>query len=191
MTDTRQASGRLQLSLMAAVFFGPLIFAVWLYFAGGLIQPSARSNHGALLEPILNLNDELPDSKVHDVGEGGWLLLYASRDQCGDACHDALFTIRQSRLLLGKDMDRIKRVFLHGDITPDTLCLADEHKGLVMIEDAELHGVLTNKKPAGLPAGGYYLIDPFGNLVMYFGPDIDPRDMVDDIGHLLRLSRIG
>ena len=39
MTDDRQMSGRLQLTLIAAVFFGPLIFAVWLYFAGDLIQP--------------------------------------------------------------------------------------------------------------------------------------------------------
>jgi hypothetical protein len=27
--------------------------------------------------------------------------------------------------------------------------------------------------------------------VMYFRPDLDPADMVDDIKHLLRLSRIG
>jgi hypothetical protein len=27
--------------------------------------------------------------------------------------------------------------------------------------------------------------------VMYFRPDIDPADTVDDIKHLLRLSRIG
>jgi hypothetical protein len=191
MTDDNQMSGRLQLTLIAAVFFGPLIFAVWLYFAGDLIQPSARSNHGALLEPIVNVDDESPDSNVRDLSEGNWLLLYASRDACGDVCRDALYTIHQSRLMLGKDMDRVQRVFLHGDNTLDTLFLADEHKGLVIIEDVELHSVLTNKRPAGLPAGGYYPIDPFGNLVMYFGPDINPRDMVDDIGHLLRLSRIG
>jgi hypothetical protein len=52
-------------------------------------------------------------------------------------------------------------------------------------------GLLDNKRPAALPAGGYYLIDPLGNLVMYFRPDIDPADMVDDVKHLLRLSRIG
>ena len=48
-----------------------------------------------------------------------------------------------------------------------------------------------NNKPTELPAGGYYLIDPLGNLVMYFRPDMNPSDMVDDIKRLLRLSRIG
>jgi len=34
-------------------------------------------------------------------------------------------------------------------------------------------------------------MDPLGNLVMYFVPDVDPSDMVGDIKHLLKLSRIG
>jgi hypothetical protein len=39
--------------------------------------------------------------------------------------------------------------------------------------------------------GGIYLIDPLANLVMYFPPDLGPRELVDDVKHLLRLSRIG
>jgi hypothetical protein len=69
--------------------------------------------------------------------------------------------------------------------------LADEHPGLITIEDSALEALLNNKRPVDLPAGGYYLVDPLGNLVMYFRPDLDPSDMVDDIKHLLRLSRIG
>ncbi len=86
--------------------------------------------------------------------------------------------------------DSKRRIFLHGAIALDTLYLADEHKGLIMIEDADSHGVLIDKKPAGLAAADHYLIDPLGNLVTYFGPDINPCDMVDDIKHLLKLSRI-
>ncbi len=100
--------------------------------------------------------------------------------------------IRKSLLsLLGKEMDRLQRAFLHDDTAPDTVFLADEHQGLITMEDSSLAGLLNNKMPADLPAGGYFLIDPLGNLVMYFRPDIDPADMVDDIKHLLRLSRIG
>ncbi|MDH3952764.1 MAG: cytochrome oxidase assembly protein, partial [Gammaproteobacteria bacterium] len=63
--------------------------------------------------------------------------------------------------------------------------------GLITLQDAALRVVLDNKKPESLPAGGFYLIDPLGNLVLYFGPGINPRDMVDDIKRLLKLSRIG
>ena len=69
--------------------------------------------------------------------------------------------------------------------------LADEHPGLITLQDSALSELLQNKKPGELAAGGYYLIDPHGNLVMYFQPDLDPRDVNDDIKRLLKLSRIG
>jgi len=189
--DTTRKSARSQLLLIAVVFFGPLIVAAWMYYGGHIVRPTSGSNHGALLEPIINLSDELPDSELLNAGRGMWLLLYSSEDSCIQACRDALYTMRQGRLMLGKEQDRLLRGFLHGDSLPDKVFLADEHQGLITTQDASLSRLLNNKKPAELPNGGYFLVDPLGNLVMYFRPDIDPSEMVDDIKHLLRLSRIG
>lgn len=188
---SEKKSGKLQLVLIAAVFLGPLLIGAWLYFSGSSLVPTGRSNHGELLEPIVNLGDVLPDSPIHPLHEQRWLLLYVNEGLCDDECRDALYTLRQSRLMVGKEMDRLARVFLHGETAPDTVFLAAEHAGLMTIEDAGLTSLLDKKRPADLPEGGYFLIDPLGNLVMYFGPDIDPPDMVDDIKHLLKLSRIG
>ncbi len=41
--------------LIAVVFFGPLLFAAWMYYSGDALRPQSRSNHGVLLEPIVNL----------------------------------------------------------------------------------------------------------------------------------------
>ena len=181
--------GKVQLLLVALVFFGPLIGAAWLYYKGDSLQPDTRANHGALLEPIVNLHDVAPGSAI--LEHRAWLLVYPNDRVCGEDCRKALYTARQSRLMLGKEMDRVERVFLHGAEPPDTLFIAEEHKGLITLQDAALRSVLDNKKPDTLAGGGYYLIDPHGNLVLYFRPDIDPRDMVDDIKRLLKLSRIG
>lgn len=191
MAEPPRKSARLQLALIAAVFFGPLLVAAWLYYGGYFAESLGRSNHGALLEPIVNVSDELPESPLHKPTEGSWVLLFANADACGDTCEDALYTTRQSRKMLGKEMDRVRRVFLHGGTPPDTVFLAAEHPGLITIDDASLNGLLDNKRPPELPAGGYYLIDPLGNLVMYFRPDLEPSAMVDDIKRLLKLSRIG
>lgn len=186
-----QKKARLQFVLIACVFLGPLLVAAWLYFLGAPLQPAGRTNHGILLEPIINVSDELPESPLHGRRDGYWLLLYATTGACDERCREALYVLRQSRLMLGKEMERVKRVMLHGDSAPDTVFLAEERQGLIMLEDSNLNGLLNKKKPADLPAGGYFLIDPLGNLVMYFRPDLDPADMVDDIKHLLKLSRIG
>ncbi|MGI9248227.1 MAG: hypothetical protein ACR2QI_04390 [Woeseiaceae bacterium] len=191
MTRKKDIKGRFQLVLIASVFFGPLILAAWLYFSGAGLQPAGRTNHGELLQPLTSIRDTLPDSAINEHLGGFWLLIYSNNGVCDPVCENALYILRQSRLMLGKDMERLARVFLHGDTPPDTVFLADEHAGLITLRDSSFSVLLKNKKPAELSAGGYFLVDPLGNLVMYFQPDIDPGDMVEDIEHLLELSRIG
>ncbi len=191
MADARIRAGRLKLLAIAAIFFGPLIVAVLLYQQNRGMQSLGRANHGALLTPIINLDDAAPGSALRDSRANAWLLVYAHRAACDADCRNALYAIRQIRLMLGPDMDRVRRVFLHDDSAPDTVFLAAEHEGLVTLADSRIHALLDDKKPASLQAGGYYLVDPLGNLVMYFPPDMDPKDMVEDIEHLLELSRIG
>ena len=191
MTDTKKGKGRTQLLLLAIVFLGPLALATWLYFSGQGLVPEGRSNNGVLLQPLVNLPEAVPGSPLHGHNDGHWLLIYANAGACNEPCEYSLYTLRQSRLMLGKEMDRLVRVFLHGDTPPDTVLMAAEHEGLVTIQDAMLGDLLEARRPADEEAGGYYLVDPLGNLVMYFRPDIDPQAMVDDIKHLLKLSRIG
>jgi len=191
MNKKKDIKGRLQLPLLALVFFGPLILATWLYFGGSDLQPSGRTNNGELLQPIVALNEALPDSPLLQRLQGQWLLIYTNDGPCDAACDNALYTLRQSRLMLGNDMDRLLRVFLHGEAVPDAVSLDKEYAGTIAIHDSKLSELLSSKAPASLPGGGYYLVDPLGNLVMYFKPDIDPAAMVDDISHLLELSRIG
>ena len=191
MTENKQGKGRVQLLLIAAVFLGPLALAAWLYFSGQHLAPEGRTNSGELLQPIVNVKESVPGSPLLDSGDGRWVLLYANAGTCDEACRYSLYTLRQARLMLGSDRDRLVRVFLHGDTAPDTVVLAGEHEGLITLQDSKLGELLKNKKPADLADGGYYLVDPLGNLVMYFDPGVDPQAMVEDIEPLLELSRIG
>jgi len=186
-----QTKSRVILLFIAALFVGPVFFAGWLYYKGELIQPAGRANNGALLEPIINLVDVVAESPLYDFNPGYWLLTYQNRGNCDEACQLGLYTTRQLRLMLGKDIGRVRRIFLHGETLPDTVFLTDEHKGLISLQDEDLSDVLDQKRPIELAGGGYFLIDPHGNLVMYFHPGLAPGDIIDDIKRLLKLSRIG
>jgi hypothetical protein len=191
MTDAKAGSGRNTLLLIALVFFGPLLVAAWLYFGGEGLQPAGRTNHGVLLEPVVNLGESLPNSALDTLQEDKWLLLLNEPGTCATECRQGLYAMRQMRLMLGKEMDRLARLLLHGETAPDTVFLADEHQGLMTLRDKALGDYLAIKKPAAAKTGGYYLIDPHGNLVMYFPPDLAPGDIVSDQKRLLKLSRIG
>lgn len=187
--------GRLKLLFIAAVFLGPLAAAAWLYYSGEALQPAARTNSGELLQPIVNVDEALTPASLAELTDGAtagsWVLLYKNTGACDEACESALYRMRQSRLMLGRDMTRLARVFLHGDIAPDKVLIDTEHDGLVTINNSGLGGILDRRRPADLAPGGLYLIDPLGNLVMYFTGDLAPEQMVGDIEHLLDLSRIG
>jgi len=188
MTSNRSA--KLQILFIALVFFGPLLLAVWMY-ASGQLTPSATTNHGELLDPVVNVAEALPDSALLAEDSAEWQLIYLGDGPCEESCRDALYRQRQIRLMLGSEMDRVRRVFLHGESVPDRVFLEDQHEGLITIRDEDLRRFLDAGRPAGLSSGGLYLLDPLENLVMYFAPEIEPSDMVDDLKHLLELSRIG
>ena len=186
----KRGSGRRTLLAIAGVFLVPLAVAAWMYYGGAKFVPEGRTNAGALLTPIVNLNDQRNDFSESLAGER-WALVYLDRGMCADACREALYRMRQSRLMLGNDMTRVVRIFLHGDNAPDRVFLDREHAGLITTSDVDLGALLDRKRPRDLPPGGLYLVDPLGNLVMYFAADLEPHNMVEDIEHLLELSRIG
>lgn len=188
MDQNRTSRGRVQLILIMLAFVGPLLLASWMYF-GQNWPPTGRMNHGhgVLLDPIVSLWDELPSSPLAARSADHWL----NSARCDDECRESLHLLRQSRLVLGHKMTRVLRVFLHGDSPPDKVFLEQQQQGLITIRDDGLFRLLTESSPGALKPDGIYLVDPLGNLVMYFPPDLDPGDMVDDIKHLLQFSRIG
>jgi hypothetical protein len=179
------------MTLIASVFALPLVIAAWLYYGAEALRPSGRSNHGVLLEPIVNVQDSAPGAAFQEAARDHWVLLYTNEQSCAASCREALYTLRQSRQMLGSDMHRLRRVFLHGDSPPDTVFIEQQHQGLVTLHDPGLGRWLAAQRPPQFAPGGFFLVDPLGNLVMYFPADIVPGDMVDDIEHLLELSRIG
>jgi hypothetical protein len=50
---------------------------------------------------------------------------------------------------------------------------------------------LRQVKPGGMPDGMLFLLDPLGNLMMYYEPGFDPYDVVHDLKKLLTVSQIG
>ena len=152
MTQQLSKGGRLQISIIALVFFGPLIFATWMYMTGQL-RPAGSTNHGKLLDPVVNLGESLPGSAILTATEAPWRLLYANEESCEDSCREALYRLRQIRLMLGKDMDRVGRIFLRGESLPDKVFLDEQHRGLITISDTGLGELLEKRRPKSFRQG--------------------------------------
>lgn len=194
--------GRRQLLALAALFFVPLGVAFWMYYGPAGWRPAGDASKGDLIDPARPLASlVLPtlDGAATEAGflRGKWTMLYVGDGLCDDRCRQALYLMRQSRIALNKDMDRVQRVFLVTGRCCDRGFLAKEHPDLLVarVEDAA-SAVLLEPFPSydGVPvaaAGRIYLVDPLGNLLMSYAPAAPDKALLSDLKKLLRLSHIG
>ncbi len=179
-----QKKGRRQFMALVVIFLGPVVVAAALYFGGVDLTPRGSVAHGELVSPIV----EIP--VVESTFRGEWTLAVVDQT-CAESCLETLIKIRQVRLALGREMDRIARVLVltGDDVLPDDV--VQGQPGLVVFDqDSQVTRDLAAKF-GGDAANSLYLIDPLGNLMMRFERGIPPKDLKTDLKRLLKLSSIG
>lgn len=196
---------RIKLISIFAIFAVPLILATiylqMVRMSGGSIGDTSR---GELINPAVPLTEftlsalQGPDKEFTlDTVRGLWTMLYVPAGNCEEACQRNLYHMRQVRLALNHRMDRVQRAVVVQDATQVPDSILAEHKGLIAATGATVPLGEFTAQVAQAQQGmnpmqdAIYLIDPFGNLMLRFPPDLAPESMLKDIKHLLKVSRIG
>jgi hypothetical protein len=186
--------GRRTLLLLAVVFLGPMAVAMALYFTGFQWRPAGTTQNGVLYQPARPMPDAimtLPGEPVRTAMlRGKWTLIYVGPGACDPTCRQALVEMRQVRRALGRDMDRVQRLYLVTEGSADTGVLAAEHAGLGVIAGDSGVAALTGIIGTGGP-GEIFLADPLGNLVMRYPAGTGMKGIHGDLKHLLTISTIG
>ena len=113
----RTAQGRWKMLLVLLACAAPVIAS---YFTYHVIRPQARTHHGQLIQPPRELPGaaELPlqDLKGRAVDprtlKDQWLLVVVADGACDAVCERLLYAQRQLRESLGREKDRLDRVWL-------------------------------------------------------------------------------
>ena len=191
----RQRSGRWKLLMVLAVCAFPLLGSYFTYY---VLKPGARNNYGALIDPRAHPVPALAATTLDgkpaslDAFKGKWIMLQTGPSDCRQACRKQLFAMRQLRLMQGKEMERIERVWLITDAQPLETMVMREFDGTSMLRvSAAALGRWLPVEPGGNAADHLYLIDPLGNLMMRFPKDADPSRVKQDVAKLLKASAIG
>lgn len=180
---------RLQLLIILLTPLIVMASATGLYYSGWLV-PDARVNRGVLLDPALQLADFGLDPAVVNP-ERQWLMVQASFD-CQQSCLERVYTQRQIHVSLGKDEPRMKRLLLTA--TPGLNSLERQYPGLEVLQHQrqDYSATLLERVPADFGARDFvFIVDPLGNVPLYFTPGHDYKDQLADMETLLDLSTIG
>ncbi len=188
------ATGRWRMLAVLLVCAAPVIASYVTYY---FIRPETRRVFGELVDPQRPLPDvqgvTLAGARVSLRSlKGQWLLVSVSGGACDDRCQRHLYLQRQVRESLGKDKDRVDRVWLVSDdaAVPTALLAALRDATVLRVEPQAMNQWLA-------PAAGHtvtdhlYLVDPLGNWMMRFPAALDVAGAAKvkrDLERVLRAS---
>ena len=192
--QARTRLGRWKMILVLLICAAPVVAS---YFSYYVLRPEGRRNYGALIDPQRPLPDLVGTTlDGHSVNlrtlKDQWLLISVSGGACDAACANHLYFQRQLREGLGKNKDRMDRVWLVDDMAPVAEAL------LPALSDATVLRVPREALAQWLqPQAGQqlenhlYVVDPMGNWMMRFASGVDlataPK-IKKDLEHLMRAS---
>jgi len=185
--------GRWQLALVIAICAAPVL-ASYIAFYGFKLTGHAE---GELIEqaPAMPAALALTDLAGRPVAAGSlkgqWLLTVVEGGACDAACERLLFTQRQLRTMLGKDRDRLDKLWLVADdapVRPELAAALNQGVAPTILRAprAVLQGWLA---PGGQTLGhALYLIDPMGRYMLRWPADMDPVRIKKDLVRLMTAS---
>ena len=207
---------KLTFLLLIAVL--PISLATWMFNAreeaGGM---GPTTNKGELILPPLDITEldlrdgqgelvyrtfeeEVAGLDPEDYEPRPWLLVTLGGADCGEQCRQRLFYLRQLHARLAADAPRLRRWYLNadgGELAPDTAAHFREEFPSMGVGQGSRERILENLartlKPGASPIEDHYsyVVDPVGNVMLYFTPENSPEDILQDIEKLLDQSSLG
>ena len=199
--DAVTRSNRVKLVLLVALFLLPPIAAwvAWQVLSGS--GAAVTTNSGTLVSPARPLTYAglvRVDGGDLDAASlrGRWTYVMFAGEACDARCREWLYLTRQIRLGVNKDIPRVQRllVFMSAPAASVVKELSREHEDLVWaVAGAEAAPLLAEFKGDGYAPDGeqFFLVDPLGNLMMFYGQQVPPGGVIKDLRKLLKISQIG
>jgi cytochrome oxidase Cu insertion factor (SCO1/SenC/PrrC family) len=183
-------NSKVKLLSLLVLFALPVLAAYLTYY---VFTPVDRKNYGELLAPLPLQGGAglLADGAVRQFAEyrGKWLMVYVGPGACPDECPRLLYDTRQVRTAQGREMERVRRVWIVTDGVPADPAVMKNQPGLdVWRPEAAF---IAQFPGAQSPWKHIYLVDPLGNLMMRYPAQPNPAGMIQDIKLLLKASQIG
>jgi hypothetical protein len=187
-----------RLKLLAIVFACslPVLLAYLAYY---VVRPQGEASFGELISPVRAVPDAmatgldgasipLPSLKAQ------WLMVKLDGGDCTQECQKQLVMLRQFRLMLGKDMDRVDWVWLINDqatVNPVLSQRLKNDQATVLRTDPKALQAWFVAPEGKLLKDYIFVVDPMGNTMMRLPARFDSAGAAKakrDMEHLLRAS---
>jgi len=207
---------RLVLALIAGIPVTMILAASWLWYFVvhgdlDLVGTLGTANRGSLVRPPRQLDEvELFEQsgfvfRYADLEPRWTMLIPAAGGACSQACERSLYTTRQIHVAMGKEFNRLRRIYLSETPVEATELVVDQLSEDRPAPDsfaAYLQSGHRGLKPLVLGPGAFaqlfseyradpatwYLVDPAGWVMMSYNGEVPYKDVIADLKFLLKNS---
>lgn len=183
-----QTKSRLTLLALLVLFLAPIILAR-VAFNQGWLEGAPRTHHGQLMVPpvaIVELNAQLETASfaASEIPEAWWLVYIAPED-CREACRNSLQTMSQTARTINSEQTRVRQLLIEPHSREERLHRLLEEQAFSELRvttatrqavDHALKDYVDDAERAS-EAGYLYLMNPRGNLLMYYPPTEDAQQV--------------
>jgi cytochrome oxidase Cu insertion factor (SCO1/SenC/PrrC family) len=180
------ASGRGKLLAVVLACSLPFVLAYFVFF---VFKPTGQASYGELIHPAravaaTQVRQVVLDAQGHiseqafalENIKGQWLIVSVGTGACDDACMQRLFVQRQLREMIGKDRDRVDRVWLIIDdapLSPDTVALLKDVT--VLRVSPEVVAQWLGQADVSQERQEFFIVDPMGNAMLHMPVPADGK----------------
>lgn len=193
--ERRTRMGRLKMLLVLAVCAAPVIASYLMYY---VVPPSGRTNYSELIQPTRAIPAALPLHTLQGQAQaatslhGQWLLIAVGPSACIEACEQRLYMQRQLRQMLGRDRDRLDKVWFVTDelpVKPELLTAIGSVEPVTILRAGrEALAAWLQPAPGQALEDHLYIVDPMGEWMMRAPANADPTRLKKDLERLMRGS---
>ena len=187
--------GKKSLLALVFVFLAPVVLGSLLFFNKEKLGISSTVNYGTLIIPAKptlaeGLFHKGKPAKPEQALSKRWTMLYIEPNECDSFCLDRLLLIKRVRLLMNEEMRRVRTTFITPQANLEDILQKDNPD--LKIRQIESSNAEFLKQFPHLNERPIYLIDPLGNMMMFY-PQETPeyKKMIKDLKRLLKYSRVG
>lgn len=179
-------NARTKILLIFVISIFPMFMGWFLYHYRDHFQ-FKTTNLGTLVNPPLHTAQFEMKKDMTPL----WKIIYAPGDCCDAQCQKTMYTLHQLRLVLGKDSRRVGLNLVENSICKTTDTHDFQKVNLTKQESLIWQQALSPKSAHFQVENKIYLVDPAGNLFMYYPSSVDAMHILKDLKRVLEVSQIG
>jgi hypothetical protein len=182
-----KSKNKFSLIALALLFLAPVIVAI--VMNSNLIDysPESLKNKCDFIQPPIKITDNEQLKSYEEF----WTVVYNHTGKCDDDCLKMLDTLYRIRLTKGHKMKQVKLLVLHPE--DSIIDIPEQYTSIEVQTYSRSDELSTTLKQLSEKTfnneDGLYLLAPEGFLMMSYPVDFEPRDVIKDLGLLLRARK--